>query len=72
MTDIATHVAPRDAAPARPRWQVLFLRPETMTFVLLVLGLFGASALSPYFLDVNYILGSFALSAEFEIGRAHV
>lgn len=67
MTDAATAapVLSRDAAPARPRWQVLFLRPETMTFVLLVAGLFGASALSPYFLDVNYILGSFALSAEF-------
>lgn len=40
-------------------------RPETMTFVLLVLGMFGASALSPYFLDIGYILDSFTLSAEF-------
>ena len=55
----------RDAAPARPRWQVLLVRPETMTFVLLILALFGASALSPYFLDVGYILDSFTLSAEF-------
>lgn len=58
-------VLPREAAPARPRWQVLLFRPETMTFVLLVAGLFGASALSPYFLDAGYILDSFALSAEF-------
>jgi rhamnose transport system permease protein len=67
MTDMATPATTllRDAAPARPRWQVLLFRPETMTFVLLVAGLFGASALSPYFLDVQYILGSFALSAEF-------
>lgn len=36
-----------------------------MTFVLLVLGMFGASALSPYFLDIGYILDSFTLSAEF-------
>ncbi len=58
-------VSAREAAPARPRWQVLLFRPETMTFVLLVAGLFGASALSPYFLDAGYILDSFALSAEF-------
>lgn len=56
---------PREAAPARPHWQVLLFRPETMTFVLLVAALFGASALSPYFLDAGYILDSFALSAEF-------
>ena len=49
----------------RPQWQVLLYRPETMTFVLLVLGMFGASALSPYFLDAGYILDSFTLSAEF-------
>ena len=55
----------REAAPARPRWQTLILRPETMTFVLLVAALFGASALSPYFADVGYILDSFTLSAEF-------
>jgi rhamnose transport system permease protein len=46
-------------------WKVLLLRPEMMTFVLLVLGLFAASALSPYFLDLGYILDSFTLSAEF-------
>jgi rhamnose transport system permease protein len=43
----------------------MLLRPETMTFVLLIAALFGASALSPYFLDLDYILSSFALSAEF-------
>ena len=55
----------REAAPARPRRQVLLLRPKTMTFALLLAGLFGASALSPYFLDLGCILGSFTLSAEF-------
>ena len=55
----------REAAPARPRWQVLLIRPETMTFILLIAALFGASALSPYFLDAGYILDSFTLSAEF-------
>ena len=55
----------RDAAPVRPMWKVLLLRPEMMTLALLVLGLFAASALSPYFLDLAYILDSFTLSAEF-------
>jgi rhamnose transport system permease protein len=55
----------REAAPARPYWHALVYRPETMTFALLVAAMFGASALSPYFLDLDYILGSFALWAEF-------
>ena len=56
-----------DAATPRPRWQVILVRPETMTFVLLILGFTGASLLSPYFLDVGYILQSFTLSAEFAL-----
>lgn len=64
MTDIAKP-APRDAAPARPGWQVVLYRPEMMTFALLVLAMVVASTLSPYFLDVAYILDSFTLSAEF-------
>jgi rhamnose transport system permease protein len=65
VSDQRTGILPREAAPARPRWQVVLVRPETMTFVLLVLALVGASALSPYFLDIAYILDSFTLSAEF-------
>ena len=66
MTNTTKHsVLIREAATALPRWQVLLFRPETMTFVLLIAGLFGASALSPYFLDLGYILSSFTLSAEF-------
>jgi rhamnose transport system permease protein len=57
----------REAAAARPRWQVILIRPELMTFLLLILALFGASLLSPYFLDIGYILKSFTLSAEFAI-----
>ena len=57
----------RDAAPARPRWQVLIIRPETMTFVLLVLGVIAGALLSPFFLDIEYILSSFTLYAEFSI-----
>lgn len=67
MTELANPkpVLTRQSAPAPSVWRVVVLRPETITFVLLVLALFGASALSPYFLDASYILDSFALSAEF-------
>ena len=57
----------REAAPPRPNWQVMLVRPESMTFVLLVLAVVIASQLSRYFLDINYILKSFTLSAEFAI-----
>lgn len=66
MTDTASSPA-REMVPARPRWHVILVRPETMTFLLLVLGLVGASILSPFFLDVNYILRSFTLTAEMSI-----
>jgi len=58
---------PQDAAPARPRWQTLLIRPETMTFVLLIVGLIAGGLLSPFFLDVSYILRSFTLYAELAI-----
>ena len=67
MSAIETQPTVQDAAPARPRWQVLLVRPETMTFVLLVLGIFAGGLLSPFFLDINYILKSFTLYAEFAI-----
>ncbi|MCB9992827.1 MAG: ABC transporter permease [Hyphomicrobiaceae bacterium] len=54
----------RESASARPRWQVMLIRPELMTFVLLIIALIVASSLSPYFLDIAYILDSFTLSAE--------
>lgn len=66
MTDTPT-VTTRELAPARPAWHVLLVRPETMTFLLLVIGLVGASILSPFFFDVNYILRSFTLTAEMSI-----
>ena len=65
--DNPSTVSPREAAPPRPLWQVIVIRPETMTLLLLIAALFGASLLSPYFLDINYILRSFTLSAEFAI-----
>ncbi|RYE87903.1 MAG: ABC transporter permease [Hyphomicrobiales bacterium] len=60
-------MAGREAAPPRPLWHVILVRPETMTLVLLILGVIVASQLSPFFLDVSYILRSFTLSAEFAI-----
>jgi rhamnose transport system permease protein len=57
--------AVRDAAPARPLWHAIIVRPETMTLALLIVGVFAGSLLSPFFLDVSYILRSFTLSAEF-------
>jgi rhamnose transport system permease protein len=60
------NTAPRqDLAPARPVWHTLIVRPETMTLVLLILGIFAGSLLSPFFLDINYILRSFTLYADF-------
>ena len=59
--------AVQDAAPARPAWQVVLVRPETMTLLLLILGVFAGGLLSPFFLDIGYILKSFTLYAEFAI-----
>ena len=59
--------AVQDAAPARPRWQTLLVRPETMTFLLLVVGIYAGSLLSPFFLDISYILRSFTLYSELAI-----
>lgn len=61
------NLAGQPAAPQRSRWQSLLLRPETMTFVLLILATIGASMLSPFFADINYILESFTYYAEYAI-----
>lgn len=57
---------PQAAAP-RPRWKTILLRPETMTFVLLILATIGASWLSPYFADIGYILESFTYYSDYAI-----
>lgn len=51
-------------APARPAWQVALIRPEVMTLALLAIAVVAASQISPYFLDINYILRSFTLYSE--------
>lgn len=63
MTDTTTTTS-GPAAPARPAWQVVLIRPEVMTLVLLALSVVAASQLSEFFLDINYILRSFTLYAE--------
>jgi rhamnose transport system permease protein len=65
--ETSTSTAGREAATPRPFWYVTLVRPETMTLVLLVIAVVVASRLSPYFLDLSYILRSFTLSAEFAI-----
>jgi rhamnose transport system permease protein len=67
MTAEPRITASRDAAPPRPGWHVALVRPETMTFVLLILGIITGSQLSEFFLDINYILKSFTISVEFAI-----
>jgi rhamnose transport system permease protein len=67
VVDSHAHTLHREAAPPRPTWQVILVRPESMTFLLLIIGVIVGSQLSEYFLDINYILKSFTLSAEFAI-----
>ncbi len=57
----------REVAAPRPAWRIFLIRPETMTLALLILGVFAGSQLSEFFLDINYILKSFTLYAEFAI-----
>jgi rhamnose transport system permease protein len=69
MSAIDSHASTshREAPPPRPTWQVILVRPESMTFLLLIIAVIVGSQLSQYFLDINYILKSFTLSAEFAI-----
>ncbi|NOZ33026.1 MAG: ABC transporter permease [Alphaproteobacteria bacterium] len=66
--DATTRTPPAaDAATPRPRWQVILVRPETVTFLFLIVATIGASWLSPFFADVRYILESFTFYFEFAI-----
>lgn len=64
--DIVENFAP-EAAPPRARWKTLLIRPEMMTFVLLIVATIGASWLSPFFADIGYILESFCYYSEYAI-----
>src|SRR3569833_914289 len=52
-----------DAAPARPRWQGILIRPVMLTVVLLILEPIVASVFWPQSLDLQYILSTFTLTA---------
>jgi rhamnose transport system permease protein len=56
-----------DAAPLRPRWQVLLIRPEVMTLALLIGAIIVASRLSPFFSDISFILESSTYYVEYAI-----
>jgi len=56
-----------EAAEARPLWQVVLIRPEVMTLVLLIAAFFIASALSPFFADATFILESASFYVEYAI-----
>jgi len=52
-----------DAAPARPLWQVILIRPVMMTVVLLILEPIVASVFWPQSMDLQYIPSTFTLTA---------
>jgi rhamnose transport system permease protein len=56
-------VAPVDAAPARPLWHVIIVRPVTLTIVLLILEPIVASVFWPESLNLQYVLSTFTLTA---------
>lgn len=56
-----------DAAPARPLWQVVLIRPETMTLALLIAATIVASRLSPFFSDIGFILESATYYTEYAL-----
>ena len=60
---ISSSVTPLDAAPARPLWQVIFVRPVMLTVLLLILEPIVASVFWPQSLDLQYILSTFTLTA---------
>ena len=60
---LASPVTPLDAAPARPLWQVIFVRPVMLTVLLLILEPIVASVFWPQSLDLQYILSTFTLTA---------
>lgn len=67
MSTAEAPAAVRDTDNLRPRWQVVLVRPETMTLALLVVAIIVASRLSPFFSDVGFILESSTYYIEFAI-----
>ena len=63
----AVRLSSHEAAEARPLWQVILIRPEMMTLLLLIIAFAVASELSPFFADVTFILESATFYTEFAI-----
>jgi rhamnose transport system permease protein len=62
-TDPIASPSVRDAAPARPLWQVILVRPVMLTVALLILEPIVASVFWPQSMDLQYILNTFTLTA---------
>src|SRR3569623_1970921 len=62
-TELIVILLALDAAPARPLWQVILIRPVMMTVILLILEPIVASVFWPQSLDLGYILSTFTLTA---------
>lgn len=67
MSDARTTAEGPRGAEARPLWQVVLIRPEVMTLVLLVAAFVVASRLSPFFADATFILESATFYTEYAI-----
>lgn len=60
-------ITPRDAAAPRARWRVLLIRPETVTFLSLIIAIIVAMNLSPFFSDIGFILDSSTYYFEYSV-----
>lgn len=56
-----------EAAAPRPLWQVILIRPEVMTLILLFAAFGVATRLSPFFADTTFILESATFYVEFAL-----
>jgi rhamnose transport system permease protein len=57
----------QNAAPARPRWQVILVRPEICTLLLLIGAVIVGANLSPFFSDLRFVLESSTYYMEFAL-----
>ena len=70
MNSLETTLSPssaRKSATMRPRWQVILIRPETATFLFLLIAIGIGARLSPFFADLGFILQSATYYIEFAI-----
>ncbi len=60
-------VLPMERPPTSFSWRRALLRPEVMTFVLLVIAAIVGTQLSPFFADLGFVLESATYYIEFGI-----